>query len=140
MSAPFWVHDLAERFWRQAEMDEPFPRSLRRPIARCLPLSVVSLPRLRVSAIDEWLQRQGAIHCVNVHDRPLRACLVASGGHGLVFVDGADPDDEQRFSLAHELAHFLRGYRAPRLLTRGGWGRRSQRCWTAPEHRTSKSE
>jgi hypothetical protein len=31
-----------------------------------------------------------------------------------VFLDGADPEDEQRLSLAHELAHFLRHYWHPR--------------------------
>jgi hypothetical protein len=33
-------------------------------------------------------------------------------------VDAADPEDEQRFSLAHELAHFLRDYWRPRQLAR----------------------
>ena len=43
-------------------------------------------------------------------DRLLRACLVARRGHGIALINGADTDSEQRFSIAHELAHFLRDY------------------------------
>jgi hypothetical protein len=35
---------------------------------------------------------------------------VARKGHGFALVDGSDADPEQRFSIAHELAHFLRDY------------------------------
>jgi hypothetical protein len=35
---------------------------------------------------------------------------VARNGHGVALIDGADGEDEQRFSIAHELAHFLRDY------------------------------
>jgi Zn-dependent peptidase ImmA (M78 family) len=41
---------------------------------------------------------------------------VARYGQGIIFLDGSDPGDEQRFSLAHELAHFLRDYLRPRCL------------------------
>src|SRR5205814_1009729 len=44
----------------------------------------------------------------------LRACLVAHGGHGFAFIDASDCEDERRFSLAHELAHFLHDYLEPR--------------------------
>lgn len=114
MSLPLWVSELATEFWASAGEEEAFPRNLRLPIATTLPLTVVLLPRLRVARIDTWLRRQGIMYGLTAGDRALRACLVARYSQGLVFLDGADPEDQQRFSLAHELAHFLRDYRRPR--------------------------
>src|SRR5439155_24692013 len=41
-------------------------------------------------------------------------CLVANRGHGIIFVCGADPPDEQRLTIAHETGHFLKHYLIPR--------------------------
>lgn len=104
----------AEEFWRQAGRTEPYPRSLEATVSWALPLAIVKLPRLWLNEVHRWLadrdirfERQGA-------DRPLRACLVGRAGYGLVFIDGSDPDDEQRMSLAHEIAHFICDYVDPR--------------------------
>jgi hypothetical protein len=114
MIVPLWVAELADAFWEFAGMDEPFPRGLRRPIARALPLAIISLPQLRLTHVRAWLE-QNHIGCPGTAaDRNLHACLVAWRGGGFVFLDGADPEDEQRLSLAHELAHFLRHYWHPR--------------------------
>jgi hypothetical protein len=113
-----WVAELVRAFWADAGMLESFPRELRRPIARALPVSVVSLSGLRLDSVRGWLRDNGlGCPCEQV-DRPLRACLAAFRGHGLIFLDGTDPANEQRFSLAHELGHFLRHYWRPRLLAR----------------------
>lgn len=114
MTAPLWVCELAAQFWDLAGGESPFPRDLRRPIARGLPLTVVLLPRLYVADIGAWLARRGVVCAITTDDRAVRACLVARYGHGMLFVDGADAADEQRVSLAHELAHFLRHYRQRR--------------------------
>jgi hypothetical protein len=109
-----WARELAEGFWRAAGIDPGDHTSMRRAVALALPLTVVSLPRLRVAGIDEWLHRHAIPCSLHVPDRPLRACLVAQDSHGAIFLDGTDPEDEQRFSLAHEVAHFLHDYWEPR--------------------------
>lgn len=114
MTIPIWATEAADAFWRAAGENEPFPRDLRQPIALALPVAIVSLPRLRLSGVDGWLRRQGIARGLDGRDRPLRACLVARRGQGLIFLDGTDPADEQRFSLAHEAAHYLRDYWLPR--------------------------
>ncbi len=111
---PLWVAELADAFWEAAGMREPFPRALRRPIARALPMVVVTLPRLRFNDVLAWLQRHRIACPCSAVDRSLHACLVAWSGWGYVLLDGTDPEDEQRLSLAHELAHFLRHYWQPR--------------------------
>jgi hypothetical protein len=114
MNTPLWVGELAEAFWAEAGAAEPFPRSLRKAAEWAFPLTVVGLRGLRLHAALDWLRRSQVACGAAEPDRPLRACLVARGGGGTVFVDEGDPPEEQRFSLAHELAHFLRDYWRPR--------------------------
>lgn len=115
MSVPLWVVELAAEFWELAGTHEPFPRRLREPIRRALPLDLIDRPGLSLGSIRAWLARRRiAWELDGGDDRRLRACLLAHRGRGLVFVDSEDPDDEQRFSLSHEAAHFLRDYLRPR--------------------------
>ncbi|MFY9822776.1 MAG: ImmA/IrrE family metallo-endopeptidase [Thermoanaerobaculia bacterium] len=100
----------AEKFWRLAGQNEPFPRSLEASIPWALPLVLVKLPRLGLLDVRLWLEQRGIPLQCSACDRALEACLVARGGHGLIFLDGADPPDVQRFALAHEIAHFLIDY------------------------------
>jgi hypothetical protein len=114
MSVPLWAAELVRTFWADAGAVESFPRELRRAVARALPVSLVLLPRLRLEDVRAWLRHNGIPCFCDERDRPLRACLAAYRGHGLIFLDGTDGKDEQRFSLAHEVAHFLRHYWHPR--------------------------
>lgn len=114
MNAPFWVTELAAAFWDEAGEPAPFPRDLRPVIVSTLPLSMVELPALTVGAVRAWLIRRGLPWCVAASDRPLHACLVVRDDGGIVFLEAGDAEDERRFSLAHETAHFLRHYRQPR--------------------------
>ncbi|HEX5418242.1 MAG TPA: ImmA/IrrE family metallo-endopeptidase, partial [Chloroflexota bacterium] len=72
----------------------------------------------RIQSIDAYLRARGVACPIDGRDRALRACLVARGGQGFIFLEGSDPKDEQRLSLAHELAHYLRDYWQPRQRVR----------------------
>jgi hypothetical protein len=110
-----WAAELAKLFWSQVSAQEPFPRHLRGPI-RAMPLTVEPIAQLTVTKAYQWLHRNGISQDFSTYDRPLRGCLTADRGHGVIFLDAAGPEDEQRFTLAHELAHFLRDYWHPRQL------------------------
>lgn len=106
--------DAVRLFWERCGELEPFPRSLERSIALALPVTVVKPSKLQLHKVEGWLQRRGVPFQFSCRNRVVRGCLIAFGGEGLIFIDGSDPDDERRFTLAHEIAHFLVDYWQPR--------------------------
>jgi hypothetical protein len=121
VNAPLWVTELAARFWEVAGPPPPFPRDLEAAIHR-LPLSCVALPELRTGTVLDWLRRCGIAARLDVEDRALHAGLVATAGHGIIFLNADDPVEERRFSAAHELGHFLHDYWEPRRRAVAGVG------------------
>jgi hypothetical protein len=105
---------IARRFWERAGALEPFPRRLTATIAAVLPVAVVLLPKLTVAATANWLAKRGAGCLDSCPDRPLRGCLVAQRGHAFMFIDGSLGEEEHRLTVAHETAHFIHHYEAPR--------------------------
>jgi hypothetical protein len=115
MKVPAWVVAEAAAFWHAAGGPEPFPRNLRGPIARsAFNLTIKELPGLSVHGTDRYLARLGVAWQCRGQDRPLRACLAAWAGAGIILLEADDPPEQRVFSLAHELAHFLGHYWGPR--------------------------
>jgi hypothetical protein len=112
MMPPIWVCELAERFGHASA--DSYPRDLRPCIHSRTPLVILERPSLRLQTVRETLAQLRIGVCVSEPDRPLRACLFCRLGSGFIFLDSTDPPDEQRFSLAHELAHYLADYDAVR--------------------------
>jgi hypothetical protein len=109
-----WLDNLSREainlFWRRCGETELFPRNLERSVALALPVTLVKQPRLMLHGIERWIEERGRQFSFNCRSRAVRGCLIAYGGQGFIFVDGADPDDERRFTIAHELGHFIVDY------------------------------
>src|SRR5262245_11884444 len=90
---------VARAFWQCVGKPEPFPRQLRRAIIKVLPVAIISLSRLTLSAAAYWLERRGAPCFAPCSDRAVRGFLVARGGHGFIFLDGSMAPDEERLTL-----------------------------------------
>ena len=77
-------------------------------------LTVKEVADLSIGRVERYLARLGKTWSCGEPERRLRACLLAFQGAGFIFLESADPPEERTFSLAHELAHFLRHYHQPR--------------------------
>jgi len=118
-----WVHETAARFWAGVGDDPPpFPRDLWEAAFWALTVVPIGLAELSIARVNDWLAERRSPERLAIPDRPLRACMLVTEGNGILFVDAADPDDERRFSLAHEIAHYLAEYAVPRDRARARLG------------------
>lgn len=108
--------NLANAFWQQAGGRAVFgsPVDVERAASRALPVAILRVSELTTGSICEVLDRIGADPWLDDAPRTLRGCLIADTGAALVLVDDNDPEDEQRMTIAHELAHLLLHYFKPR--------------------------
>ena len=116
---------MAELFWESApHIKDQFPRDIESALAWATPLFIVRVPSLWVHDVEIYLQQRRLPTLSGAVDRPLHGCVFAVRGKGLVVVDGTDEPHELRFTIAHEVAHFLLDYQTPRLLALEKLGQR----------------
>jgi hypothetical protein len=114
---PYLIQNIAREFWEMAGgtgETSRFPCDIRAAITLAAPLEIYPVPALRISQVQAWMRRVRMTYRIGGRDRRLHGCLLAARGRGTIFVDAGDTEEEQRFTQAHELAHFLLDYQFPR--------------------------
>lgn len=116
------VEEAAKVFWAQAGVQEVFPRDMQQAISLAKDVVVVHIPALRIENIRTWLRDRNFDFQVPSFDKYLHGFLLTHQGSGFIFVNGSDNEAERRFTLAHEIAHFICDYEIPRQQAVGQFG------------------
>ena len=100
---------------QELALPDTYPRDLFALIPLRLPLAFVRVRELATNTLQQWLARRRISYRSEGPHRRLHGALVARAGRGVVFIDSSDEAAEQRFTAAHETAHFIEDHMAPRL-------------------------
>lgn len=88
-----------------------------------LQLSLEKAPGLTSDYVREWLNSRGIKRRgIPKENRRLHGCMVAMADCGILFYDSSDTERQQRFTLAHEVAHFVLDHRLLRQRLLGIFG------------------
>jgi Zn-dependent peptidase ImmA (M78 family) len=108
------ITKIADDFWKAAGGRTSLPYDISGAVNLALPVDIVSLSNLSVRNIENWLAQRKIPIDIGLEDRFLHGFILVSRGNGFIFVNGTDPEEERRYTVAHEVSHFLLDYRLPR--------------------------
>lgn len=116
--ASFWLdaesHRAAELVLAHLDDTQRFPRDLSLVATLHFPVTIKMVAGLTLNVANNWFLARGSARAFEGENRPLHGCCFNDKGHSVIFVDADDADDETRFTLAHELSHFLLDHYLPR--------------------------
>lgn len=128
MTSALIVEEAARRFW-EAAGGRPAgdrPVDIATAVARALPAGVIAVEGLTTGHVSAMLDRIDASPWRDASPRALRGCVVAQAGMAVILVRAEDPEEERRFSVAHEAAHLELHYLGPRRRALDALGPRVQ--------------
>ncbi|WP_426752952.1 ImmA/IrrE family metallo-endopeptidase [Myxococcus sp. Y35] len=94
--------------------DTTFPRDIATEAQDALSVELIPIPMLTTSHVTDWLRYRGVRRSASDTERELYGCMVARAGSAFLFHDTGDTEAEQRFTIAHEVAHFVLDHLLPR--------------------------
>lgn len=110
------IETIAKRFWEGLGEPERYPCDIQRAISLAKNVFVVSIPELSMGHIKKWLHQRSFYFSLPDFDKPLHGFLLTNAGAGFIFINGADCEKERRYTLAHEIGHYILDYERPRQL------------------------
>lgn len=110
------IQAAAEAFWEKAGGRVRFgtPVDIEKAASWALSVAIYRISGLHSGIVSGLLKRINADAWIEETSRSLRGCLIADTGKALMLLESDDPDDEQRMTIAHEIAHLLLHYLKPR--------------------------
>jgi len=107
MTEQLLIEGLAEKFWSLSGIVPDYPCNI-----EYAALAAFALPTFPIEALDivkarESARSQNLSIQFPTRNRSLCGCLLATSRAGIILIEATDSTDEQRYTIAHETAHFL---------------------------------
>jgi len=106
--------NIAKEFWRLAGGVQKWPCDIERAVSILTPLNIVSLSDLSLKKIKEWFNNRGISFDIDYSDRMLHGFISVHKNFGFIFINGTDSESERRYTVSHEVSHYIIDYKLPR--------------------------
>ena len=109
-----YISSIAKGFWKQTGLNNKPPYDINGAVNLILPVDIVNLSELSLRKIEKWLNNRNVSLSIDIDDRSLHGFIITFRGSGFIFINGTDPESERRYTVAHEVSHFILDYKIPR--------------------------
>lgn len=110
------IEEIAAQFWERARQVRQ-TRNIFEAAKLVLPVEIVFISDLNLLKVKQWLTGKDLWDLIGnqeVNDRVMHGLILPLRGSALIFINADEPEREQRFTIAHEVAHFLLDHELPR--------------------------
>ena len=94
-------------FWKRAGERGGFPTNIEYAAMSALEVIIEEVDNLTVSTAASSFGEAKSLRSGSMRDRTLRGCVVFSPNGATILVEANDDEAQRRFTVAHEVAHFI---------------------------------
>lgn len=107
------IERIAREFWSTVDQVYRENFDILGAVETSLTIDLIQLQKLSLRKIQDWLDARKINIAIDAIDRDLHGALLIKAGSVCMFVEEAGDEIQQRFTIAHEVSHFLLDYQIP---------------------------
>lgn len=117
---------ISSQFWKNSGLKLSCPRPIEEAVIRNFPVSIVKLRSLSYESLNKWLTDRDLAGVLPHYTGSLLGGIFAFKGDAFLFVDAKLPSYEMRYTIAHEVGHFLFDYHYKRQKAKATVGEKAE--------------
>ena len=111
------IERIAREFWATTHAEFRYNYDIVKVVESSLNVQLIRMPQLSPKNITSWLSDHDMNIPLENNERNLHGALIIQNGAVLMFIDTTENDTRQRYTLAHQVSHFLLDYQMPKERT-----------------------
>lgn len=108
------IERIAREFWLTVDQEYRDGFDIVNAIDTSVFINLRRIKELSLKKLEEWLKEMTDQEEFNIDDRHLHGALIIKGPSIFMFVEASEDEVQQRFTVAHEVSHFLLDYHLPK--------------------------